>query len=729
MNFKKISVEDITQNEIYKAIREVKQRIYSIVYNELLNDFAMRLSIKSDSMDDVEKFIKTLANKHASSMMGDDYAVTRSLTHAHRHVSLAYENVDDEMTSEEHFKTGVDTIDKVNATIQKETNRVIRMIKGCIETRNFDFDKLLTIDGIGWANVSMMYLSIADHQPIDKPFVKAFIKHQVLTQEAEQNQKLWLKESEIRQAITSEFVDKVFQLTDNPRVYLNELVDDLLIDTSIVRKVEMSSMHTGEIGYAHAEYYDQFRYMFEALHKRSQFAKPMLENLDDMAELERIVAEVEDEQGIKYNLEQLEGIYGACQNPIFTMMGKAGTGKSASVRAVVEIFNRFYRRRYGREVMGTAFTGRATYSLKQSVGFDGEHCATLHRWMAYNDYMEDEANPFPKYDDVKLLIIDEFSMVELKLINRVLGRLRENEDVNILFVGDIGQLPAINLGFAMDFIQSNIGQRIQYTQVVRQAKDSIVPRMANKVYDGIVPDELIDPNVKIKNFSFISAIGHDSMVKMSANVYMRYIEKFDDSKGMQILTNTRNLVSSINEYTQECMKKRNMLSEDEYYITETYNVHTGDRIVFLKNIIHLETGVSIFNGAVGTVKEIASKTPKAEHYIADVESITIEFDAEDIGEVTFTNVTDVTRNITLAYATTTHKSQGSTIPNVILAVGRANRLNSRQLVYAGMTRTAKTLTLVSSPNVICDAVETDAYIHARTIYKDIIKEINQMTEV
>ena len=113
------------------------------------------------------------------------------------------------------------------------------------------------------------------------------------------------------------------------------------------------------------------------------------------------------------------------------------------------------------------------------------------------------------------------------------------------------------------------------------------------------------------------------------------------------------------------------------------------------------------------------------HRIGNLISITIAFDNDDLGTIEFELNSGITRHMKLAYATSIHKSQGSTISNVIMVVGRADGLNSAELIYTGLTRTSNTLTLISSANIIKKAIDYSNYANARTIYQDVIKSINQ----
>lgn len=728
MEYKEITINDLLTGEISRSAKKVKQRVYSIVKNNIVFSISQSMNIDNDN-GNLDNFAKSAANEHANNLMKGDFAVMQSLATAFKHVmtseKLKHSDDDnDHHVADLNMAEAEVIIASVNQLIRSQTTKLIKKIDKAIhDEKGFDFDSLIKIKGISWDKVAMLYLTKEEHSRIDIKYIKAFLKYEVFIKKADNEHIAWLTRSEIKKEIMAEVLDDLYEKTDNPQQTFNNLLDTILNDSETVKEVPLSTLHIEEMGYASAEIYSGVKTMLTALSERVYTVKPLIENINNLEKVDNIIKRVESQNDFNFNLEQREGIYMACQNSVSVITGSAGTGKSASVKAIVEI----YKRLSEKKVMGAAFTGQATNNLRQSVNFDATECGTLHRWMAMNDFMLEEERTLPSYDEVELLVIDEFSMVELDLINSVLRRIKDNKNVKILFVGHVGQLPAINIGFAFEFIGSNIGQRISYKEVVRQAKDSVVAMMANEVDRGIHPENLTNKDYRAKNFRFLSAVGYETIIEKCTNAYLYYIEKYpEDKKDIHILANTRILVKSINESIQEKLIDKGAIDTERYYANAGMKIHRGDRVIFTKNTMHLETGTVIFNGAKGFINDITFKRPLHNHEAYDVMSITITFDVEELGTIVFdADSDDVMRYIELAYANTVHKSQGSTLKDVILAVGRAPQLNSRQLIYTGMTRTQRTLTLVSSPNIISEAIDNDIEKNARLIYKDVIKEINQ----
>lgn len=742
MEFPKITIQDVKSNDINKALKKAKKRIFVIINDAIITSLRDNVTFRQDQTEPVEMFAKTVANEHASNLLNGDNSVSQMLMVAFDHIESASDPSVETDEQEKERERAEDLISDVNQEIKTSTQNAIDLVTMSVygnEDNRFDFDKLLKLHGVTWEKVSNLYKAIDENLVSDIEYAKAFIKHEVSVKRAENKQELWLTHKEIRDSLMEEVVESVYDDRPQPKQYLDDLIETVVSDETILKPVDLSTMHLDEKGYANAKYYDEFELLFSSLSERVNHSNPLISKHDDLDKLSRIIEEVEMKNGFPFNIEQKEGIFAACQNSVFSLTGLAGTGKSTSVKAIVEIFNYLYRNDPHARVMGASFTGQATYNLRQSVGFDSEHCATMHRWLACNDFMKPEDNPLPSYSDVRLLIIDEFSMVDLSLINKVLMRLKDNKDVNILFVGDIGQLPSINVGFALDFTKSNIGQQIEYKTIVRQKEDSIIPKMANDVRNGKTPKGLVDEHSRAKQFRFISEVGYEAMVERSANTYLRYVTKYPDNlKGMQILTNTNALVKQINERVQKkLIKETDLINPDISYRTDGFEVNVGDRVVFTMNMTLFDENKTIFNGAKGTVTDIQFDDSRNNMFsddtlreLADIKSITIDFDAVDeLGSITFEDNLEPLRYIRLSYATTTHKSQGSTIDNIILTIGRAPQLNSRQLVYTGLTRTSNTLTLISSPNIIKESIENDVYAKARLIYKDIVKEINKTQTV
>lgn len=730
-NIQPITLTDVEEKNHNKILKHSQKVIFAYTNDTLMQYFLP--IIDKESENKVIKVTKRFSNSIASDLTNGDSEVSQMFLYIEK---LKDKSNDLTLTQNERdlaHKEIIQNLDNINKRIDTNVFKFIKTVKSSIYQNKFDFKRLLKIKNVGWTSLSDLYLSIKGNVSSDVPYVQAFLQYEIFEKEANSYQKLWLTQKEIRRELYDLILNGLIESQNELSIHeksqeIERVIDVVLNDETMVRKIELSSLQTGEPAYASEYYFTELLRFFKLIQHRIKHTKPLMSNKDvEDGRIDDIIKRVENEKDIVFTLEQRQGIYASCQNSVFTLTGFAGTGKSTSVKAIINMYEQ--KGYIPHHIFGTSFTGQATYNLRQSVDLEPTQCATMHRWIACNNFLPKEAMPMASFDDVKLVIIDEFSMVSLELINDVLYSLKDNEDVNILFVGDIEQLPSIDVGFAIDFIKSEISQRIELQQVVRQGEDSIIPQMANEVREGRTHPTLIDPTYRGKNFRFISEIGRTNMINRTVNAISSYEKReVGELSGIQAISNTNSVINEINEKVQAFRLEDGRLNKDVYYRDEYKNmsVYLGDRVI-VKHNITIDENKTVFNGAKGVVIDMNFLYDDHTHMLGELASITIEFDSDELGVITFEPETNITGHLALCYATTIHKSQGSTIENVIMVLGRADNMNTRQLLYTGLTRTSDTLTLISSPNVISQAVEYDAYRNARTIYQDVLKELNRQT--
>lgn len=731
---KSIEFDNVIINKINHILNQIKKDIKEHTYQRLIQHYEPH--VKSNKKEQLQKAIKKFSSTIAREITNGDSGISQLLQLVSQYVDT-YNDISasetDRKIAEEKIEENIRNID---TKIKNEIHDFLSQVIDGIGVLRFDFETLIEIKGVGWQTISHLYLALENNTSADKPYVQGYLEFEVFRREANNHQKLWLTYSEIRKPLF-ELINEGIDSYDAHEVttVANRTIDAILSDNAYVQRIKTSSISQSEPCYASATIYKNFYEVFEYLSDRVKEVPPLIDTSEeDTKRLDEVIESVEAENGFSFTIEQKQAIYASCQHSVFSLTGFAGTGKSTAVKAIVRIYEKLGLS--PQAIMGTSFTGQATYNLRQSVDLDAEQCATMHRWIMCNLYVDKQYRRVPSFDEVQLMIIDEFSMVSLDLVQWVLRLLRKNKDVRILFVGDVGQLPAIDVGFAYDFVKSEIGQQIELTHVVRQGEDSIVPQMANEVRFNRVHETLNDTSYKGKHFRFLSRIGQDDMINTALQSYMAFDNKDRDLSDIQIIANTNAIVSAVNEKIQKERFKNERLKE-ENYLYDNFNdqyFYINDRVVITKNIISRQKSQNkqVFNGAKGTIKDIQfAHQPFSDiendfqHYLANLKSITIEFDSDELGTLDFDLQSHITNYLKLSYATSIHKSQGSTIENVIMVVGRADRLNSAELIYTGLTRTSNTLTLISSANTIKKAVSHSNYLKARTIYQDVIKEINQ----
>lgn len=411
-----------------------------------------------------------------------------------------------------------------------------------------------------------------------------------------------------------------------------------------------------------------------------------LENVD------KIIADIEKEQGWQYADEQRQAIQSMLDNQVFLLQGLGGTGKSTTIKAVVEV-----AKANGWRVAQCALSGKAADNLSQVTGVGGR---TIHRLLG-----ADQGGKFKfrkgfelPYD---LIIVDEISMVNLELFNHLLQAMYTG--AKLIMVGDAGQLDSIGVGVMRGILDSQLIPTQTLTQIHRQAIESAIITHSIAMRKGLQPKEL-DTSVGRKLYGKKKDLGYyfveeekspdkkqNFIVMEAIKVFGAALKKYNVDD-IQVITSTVKNSDDINRY---CQQLANPASgrKNEYKVQLTkdssYVLREGDKVINVVNNRDTcdEKGNScpIYNGNTGILKSVQvierdGKKPQ----------VTLVIDFQGIGTVV---VEDKIKNIRLGYCITVHKSQGSTIPCVIVALPFNFKLNSRELIYTAITR-AKSLAYV-----------------------------------
>lgn len=408
-----------------------------------------------------------------------------------------------------------------------------------------------------------------------------------------------------------------------------------------------------------------------------------------------MIKTIEEEDGILYSDEQLNAIHEALCNGIYIISGGPGTGKTTILNAIIKMLKLLY----GEEVILSlcAPTGRAS---KRMSMLSNHYACTIHRLLKWdlhsNTFMYNENNKL--HTDV--IIIDEFSMVDTLLFASL---LRGVIDVSqIILIGDDGQIPSVGAGNLLyDFLQIESIKHITLNHIYRQSEGSEIVSLAYLVRNRMLNEAFTFQKdtrfVRLYNYQAPSAI-----IKFLSNLFaIGYT--FDD---VQVIVPMYGGVAGIDNINATIQEWYNPMENDKVEIKvghQTFRIH--DRVLQLKN----QPEDDIFNGDIGVIVDID----------LDEEIIVVEFDS---GEVIYPKAYH--SNLTLAYAISVHKAQGSEFNIVAMCIFKDyGMMLNKQLIYTALTRAKKSLLILGDYHTFLYKSSVENKKIRQTMVKDRIAKI------
>ncbi|WP_345239834.1 SF1B family DNA helicase RecD2 [Pontibacillus salipaludis] len=430
-----------------------------------------------------------------------------------------------------------------------------------------------------------------------------------------------------------------------------------------------------------------------------QLHRVMLSELEEeftQAELMKVVGEIEEEESISYGKEQFDAIEKALHSKMMILTGGPGTGKTTVIKGIVNAYAKLKRKSlkpadYGKDepfpFLLTAPTGRAAKRMNESTGLPA---VTIHRllgWTGGESFDKDQNNQLSG----KILIIDEFSMVDIWLANQLFRAIPS--DMQVLLVGDEDQLPSVGPGQVLsDLLSTDYIPATQLQEVYRQKEGSQIIRLAHDMKKGKCDEGSL---AKSHDFSFITC--HEPQVlPVIQQVYQKAMARGHTLKDIQILAPMYRTKNGIHQLNQEIQALANPPSRQrrEIKMKDDLTYRSGDKVIQLVN--QPESGV--YNGDIGEIVAIyrADETKEQkEKLVVSFEGKEVEYLRKDLNQLMH------------AYCTSIHKSQGSEFPIVILPVVRGySRMLKRNLLYTAVTRSKQSLIICGDQEAFKRGVDT-----------------------
>lgn len=427
-----------------------------------------------------------------------------------------------------------------------------------------------------------------------------------------------------------------------------------------------------------------------------------------LGDCEKRIDEVEQKFGIEYAGNQRKAIETAYSKGIMILTGGPGTGKTTTINAIIEVYEKM-----GLKVALAAPTGRAA---KRMTEVSGKEAKTIHRLLEVQ-YTKDDVAEFARNErnplDCDALIVDELSMVDVILFEALLRALRLN--TRLVLVGDANQLPPVGAGNVLrDLIETEMIPVVKLDQIFRQAAQSLIVTNAHKIVRGEMPDL----SKKDGDFFFMPRFTPAQVSTTVTDLIKTRLPKAYDFSSLwdiQILTPGRKGELGANELNVVLQEALNPASPEKPERTFGLRIfRQGDKVMQIKNNYDIswtkdngEIGTGIFNGDVGVLESIDKR----------LGIMKIRFD-DRIAEYP----PEGANELDLAYAVTVHKSQGSEFKAVILPLfSGAPQLFYRNLLYTAVTRAKQLVIIVGRSETVERMVECNKKMKRYTGLCDFIK--------
>ncbi len=415
---------------------------------------------------------------------------------------------------------------------------------------------------------------------------------------------------------------------------------------------------------------------------------------------------------IQLNGEQTDAVLASLNKGASIITGGPGTGKTTIVRCILEMF-----KQQNKKVLLCAPTGRAAKRLSESSGVEAK---TIHRALEVNPteagegiFHRNESNPL----DADVVIVDEMSMVDVALFYHLLKALRST--TRLIMVGDKDQLPSVGAGNVLrDLIDSKRIHTTSLVNIYRQDNESLIVSNAHLINSGKMP--VI--NNTSKDFFYEAGKDLISNSETIVDLVTTRLPKYFGYKPeeIQVLAPMKAGPCGIDNLNKRLQMTINPHFSGVELSTDFTKFHVGDKVMQIVNnyeqtfVKYEENGMTqegsgVFNGDIGYITNIEPETHET----------TIRFDDGKISKYAKTDL----HQLTLAYAITIHKSQGSEFDCVVIPlVPGAPIIVTRNLLYTAITRAKKAVVLVGSKQLLARMIHNNYTAKRYTLLKDYLIE-------
>jgi exodeoxyribonuclease V alpha subunit len=409
-------------------------------------------------------------------------------------------------------------------------------------------------------------------------------------------------------------------------------------------------------------------------------------------DIDQVIGEVEKGLRLEFSAQQKQAIRESFQKKILIITGGPGTGKTTIIKAVTAVFDK-----WGSKVLLAAPTGRAAKRLSETTGKEAK---TIHRTLEFNPklgvFRRNEKHPLAG----DAIIIDEFSMVDLALMYSLIKAVPPS--MRLIIVGDKDQLPALGPGTILrDLIESQQVSVVRLDEIFRQEKDSLIVTNAHRINQG---QTILYPARDDKNSDFYFIHQEDeqkvfqTILKLCSFGIPQKLALNPLSPQIQVISPMYKGFVGVDRLNAELQRRLNASQEGLKVGTREIRVH--DKVMQIRNNYEKD----VFNGDIGSVVHIDRSRYR----------LIVHFDGRPV-----IYEKDEIEDITLAYAVSVHKSQGSEYQAVVMPLLTQHFIMlQRNLFYTALTRAKKLSIIIGSYKALYIAIKNDKPVNRNSLLRE-----------
>ena len=458
-------------------------------------------------------------------------------------------------------------------------------------------------------------------------------------------------------------------------------VNNQIIFTILKERIDNGSLNTEIVGgetliYPPYLYYAEKKVATRLL-QLQQATEPLSED-----NLSLFIKVWEKDNQIQLAQKQKEAIKACLHHGVLVLTGGPGTGKTTVIKGILSIL-----KAQGLKIRLAAPTGRAAKRLSETTG---QKALTIHRLLEANNLAQDDnlqlgfSKDIDDQLDADVIILDEVSMVDIVLMHHFLNAVPDG--CRIILVGDTDQLPAVGPGSVLkDIIRSQKIPAIRLDEIFRQAQTSMIIQNAHIINAGRLPDL----RKQYSDFVFYELNDDTSITQKILDLCTKDLphEGFDVLKDVQILSPMHRFlcgVENLNLMLQEQLNPKK--NQDELkYSSQTFRV--GDKVMHIRNNYQK----NVFNGDIGFIQDVNNEKLTVDYF-----DHIVTYEKNELNE------------LTLAYASSVHKSQGSEYKVVIIPLSTSHYIMlQRNLLYTAITRSKQKVIIIGSKKALMTAIQSN----------------------